>query len=311
MPSVKDAQHLPQQALVLDDADVALDVRIARYALGQKREVRRAADGVQLAPLLQRVHHGNQVNRMAQRQQVGHHAVDAPVRVQREVVRNQLGRGVGDGHRIQQHRTQHRHLGLHRGREAIVRVGHDESCHRATSLWRRWAVENASHLWTCAHCTQGLHSCLESSATPAGTGAPASVTNRCGSQQALPSRARSLCISASALQLSNAASSTARASRVGWPLDAVVHPLALAPRRHNPRPPQVRQVPRDLRLPLLQYLHEVADTNLAPVHQVQQPQPRAVCQRRKQRHQIQTLSASRHHFNIRLDRYVGPSIYSL
>src|SRR6202023_1195825 len=61
--------------------------------------------------------------------------------------------------------------------------------------------------------------------------------------------------------------------------DAVVHPLALAPRRHNPGTPQVRQKPRDLGLRLAQDLDEVADADLLIPHQVQEAQPRVVTQR--------------------------------
>ena len=45
---VEDAHELPQQALVLDDADVALDVGVARDALGEEREISRAADRIEL-----------------------------------------------------------------------------------------------------------------------------------------------------------------------------------------------------------------------------------------------------------------------
>ena len=49
---VEDAEELAQQALVLDDADVGLDVRVARDALGEEREVGRAADGVEFLALV-------------------------------------------------------------------------------------------------------------------------------------------------------------------------------------------------------------------------------------------------------------------
>ena len=64
-PVVEDAEHLPQQRLVLEDADVAFDVDVAWHALGERREIGWPTDGIELAPLRERVHHGDVVDRMA------------------------------------------------------------------------------------------------------------------------------------------------------------------------------------------------------------------------------------------------------
>ena len=50
--------------------------------------------------------------------------------------------------------------------------------------------------------------------------------------------------------------------------DAVMHPLALAPRFDDSGIAQVRQMPRDLRLRAAQYLHEVADANFLIAHRM-------------------------------------------
>lgn len=73
------------------------------------------------------------------------------------------------------------------------------------------------------------------------------------------------------------------------PLDSVVHPLPLAPRPHNPGIPQIRQMPRDLRLALPQDLHKIADADLCSIHQMQQAQTSRVGQCRKQPGEVHRL----------------------
>ena len=83
-----------------------------------------------------------------------------------------------------------------------------------------------------------------------------------------------------------------------------MHPLALASRLYYPGAAKVGEVPRDLRLPLLQYLDEVADADLAPVHEIQKSQAGWVGERGKQLYKIERLHNSGHAINIRLDGYV-------
>src|ERR1700744_3581342 len=89
----------------------------------------------------------------------------------------------------------------------------------------------------------------------------------------------------------------------------VVHPLALAPRRHQPRTAQERQMPGYLRLRLPQHLDEVADANLLLAHQVQQPQPCPVAQRLEEALHVERFRRHGSHY-ICLDEYVHRVIYS-
>ena len=60
--------------------------------------------------------------------------------------------------------------------------------------------------------------------------------------------------------------------------DPVMHPFALAPGLDDSRPAKIGQMPGNLRLPLLQNLHEIADAKLLIAHQVQQAESRVVSQ---------------------------------
>ena len=68
--------------------------------------------------------------------------------------------------------------------------------------------------------------------------------------------------------------------------DAVVNPLPFPSCRDDSRAAQIREVPRDLRLRLIENLDEVTDADLAFRHQMQQPQSRAIAKRLKNCHQI-------------------------
>src|SRR5579862_7087055 len=73
-----------------------------------------------------------------------------------------------------------------------------------------------------------------------------------------------------------------------------MHPFALASRRHNSRPSEISKVPRNLGLALSEYLNEVADANLPSVHEVQQPQTGAICQRGEQQSHVVILRRNTH-----------------
>jgi hypothetical protein len=64
--------------------------------------------------------------------------------------------------------------------------------------------------------------------------------------------------------------------------DAVMHPLPVTPDRNNPRPPQIREMARDLWLRTPDDLNQIADAKLLVTHQVQDSQPGFVCQRLKE-----------------------------
>jgi len=66
-----------------------------------------------------------------------------------------------------------------------------------------------------------------------------------------------------------------------------MHPFALPARTHNTSIPQVSEVPGYLRLTLLQNFHEIADTDLSTIHEIEQPQARWVGESGKQTSEIQ------------------------
>ena len=111
---VEDAHQLAQQALVADDLDVALDVEVARDALGEEGEIGRAADGIQFAPPGQFFLHREVVDALALGHQIDDGAEDALVRVEGEVLGLQLLGRVADGDAVQQHRAEDRDLGVNR-----------------------------------------------------------------------------------------------------------------------------------------------------------------------------------------------------
>jgi hypothetical protein len=71
------------------------------------------------------------------------------------------------------------------------------------------------------------------------------------------------------------------------PLDAVVHPLPFSPRADDTGVTEIGEMTGYLGLALFQYLHEVADADLSAVHQVEQPETRAVGQSGKQAGQVE------------------------
>lgn len=85
----------------------------------------------------------------------------------------------------------------------------------------------------------------------------------------------------------------------------VVHPLAITPGGHNAGVPQVSEMSRNLRLRLIEYLHEVADAEFLVSHQVQEPEPRVVSQRLEESLEIEVFCLRRHEYDyIRIDESV-------
>lgn len=74
----------------------------------------------------------------------------------------------------------------------------------------------------------------------------------------------------------------------------VVHPLSLTPRGNHAGTPQVGQMPRNLGLTLPEYLNEIADTEFAAVHQVEQTQAGAIRERGKEQGQIKGFGGGIH-----------------
>jgi len=81
---------------------------------------------------------------------------------------------------------------------------------------------------------------------------------------------------------------------VGRLNDSIVHPLTLTPCVYDSGAPQVRQVPADLGLVRLQYLHQETDTHLVAAYQIQQPQTRPIGQRAKEHFLIKQFRLSTH-----------------
>lgn len=61
-----------------------------------------------------------------------------------------------------------------------------------------------------------------------------------------------------------------------------MHPLAITPSGHDAGIPQIRKVPGNLGLGLIQYFYEKANANFLISHQVQEPQPCIVSKRLKE-----------------------------
>jgi hypothetical protein len=65
-----------------------------------------------------------------------------------------------------------------------------------------------------------------------------------------------------------------------------MHPLSLAARGHNTGVTQIRKMPGYFWLALFQNLDEVANTHLAAIHKIEQPEPCRIGQRGEQANKI-------------------------
>jgi hypothetical protein len=81
---------------------------------------------------------------------------------------------------------------------------------------------------------------------------------------------------------------------VGWHVDAVVHPLSLAPRRNNAHVSQVSQMAGYFGLALAQDFDKVADADLMADHQVQKAQTGCIGQRRAEASQTDGFESTIH-----------------
>ena len=64
--------------------------------------------------------------------------------------------------------------------------------------------------------------------------------------------------------------------------DPVMNPLPFPPRSHQARPAQEGQMPGDFRLADSEDFDQITDANLPPIHQVEQPEPRAIGEKPEQ-----------------------------
>ena len=89
-----------------------------------------------------------------------------------------------------------------------------------------------------------------------------------------------------------------------------MHPLSLAARRYDPSVAKERKVPRYLGLALFQNLNEITYTDLATVHEIEQPETRGIGEGCEEASQVKGLGGTTHVSNIRLDRYGYLKIHS-
>jgi hypothetical protein len=85
---------------------------------------------------------------------------------------------------------------------------------------------------------------------------------------------------------------------VGREDDPVVHPLPFSPGRHDARPAQKGEVPRDPRLRHLQDFDEEAHANLILSHQIDQSEAVAVGKRDEEFFQVEFSASSAHNPDI-------------
>ena len=120
-----------QRRLFLDDARVVLDVGGARHAVGQRRDVGRTADFVELAGARQLLLQRDEIDRLVPLVERNHLVEDAPMRVAIEVA------AVDDLHRevervvVDEDRAEHRALRFEIVRKRTLRsenssVGHQK-----------------------------------------------------------------------------------------------------------------------------------------------------------------------------------------
>jgi hypothetical protein len=101
-----DAHQPPQQALVLDDADVVLDHRPPRQAFGQRCQVGYATDRLDLFVAGKLVRERDDINCASRVNQLAHPQKDAAVRIEREIVGFESLRSLSVGCVIEQNRAQ-------------------------------------------------------------------------------------------------------------------------------------------------------------------------------------------------------------
>ena len=106
------ADQVAQDRLALDDPGVLRDVDRGRRLVRQARQVGATADRLELVLALERFRDGDDVDRLATLEQVQDGRVDPRVRLAIEVGRPQELGDLDDRVAVDQHRTEHRLLGL-------------------------------------------------------------------------------------------------------------------------------------------------------------------------------------------------------
>ena len=144
--------QVPQDGLALDDAGVLRREDRRRRLLGERRQVAAAADRLEVAGPLERLGHGDDVDRLATLPEVEHRGVDRPVGLAVEVGRAEDVRNLDDGVAVDQEGAEDRLLGLEAlGRKAVD--GHvDSGCScgitdivTGGAARREWVVHESGH----------------------------------------------------------------------------------------------------------------------------------------------------------------------
>ena len=104
--------QIAQRRLFLDDPRVVLDVRRPRHAIGERRDVGRAADVVEVARARQLFLQRDEIDRIAALAEHDHLVEDAPVRIPEEVARVDQLRGVVERVVVDQNCAEHGLFGV-------------------------------------------------------------------------------------------------------------------------------------------------------------------------------------------------------
>jgi len=131
-----DADQPAQQRHLLDDLGVAAGVRDDRDGLCEREHRGPASDLLERPPLIEAVAHGHLVDRLGSLVQIDHRRVDLAVPAAVEVLGLEHLGGLGDRGLREQHRAEHRLLGVEvLGRQApggIIPLGGTHCCRRST-----------------------------------------------------------------------------------------------------------------------------------------------------------------------------------
>ena len=127
--SVGGVNQPAQQRLVADNLDVMLDAGPVGNAIQQRRNIRHVADGLQFFVPVQLFDQRDDVDRPRRLGQIDHARINAAMRIEREIFRPQMLRGLVVGKIVEQDRAENGALGLHaRGQCADAVVGRRQFC---------------------------------------------------------------------------------------------------------------------------------------------------------------------------------------
>ncbi len=115
--------QVAQRRLLLDDARVVLDVRRPRHAVGERGDVRRAADIVEVARARQLFLERDEIDRVAALAERDHLVEDAPVRIAEEVARVDQLRRVIERFVVDQNCAEHGFFGVEIVRKSTLGSG--------------------------------------------------------------------------------------------------------------------------------------------------------------------------------------------